>query len=226
MKGKRILYSEPAYFVGIFVLALGTALMEKADFGMSMVVAPAYLLHLKISEYLPFFSFGMSEYVFQAALLGLLALVMRKFKTGYLLSFATAFFYGLVLDGALSLVGLLPFRGILWRVIFYCAGLVTCAIGVALLLHTYFPPEAYELVVKELSQKFHATVGKTKTVYDCCSCFLSVVLSLVFFRSFVGVKWGTILCAAVNGWLIGKVSGYLENNFLWKDAFPWRKKLQ
>ena len=55
MKGKRILYSEPAYFVGIFVLALGTALMEKADFGMSMVVAPAYLLHLKISEYLRIF---------------------------------------------------------------------------------------------------------------------------------------------------------------------------
>ena len=40
------------------------------------------------------------------------------------------------------------------------------------LFRTYFPPEAYELVVKELSQKFHATVGKTKTIYDCCSCFL------------------------------------------------------
>ena len=68
MKGKRIFYCELAYFFGIVVLAFGTALMEKADFGMSMVVAPAYLIHLKISEYVPSFSFGMSEYIFQAVL--------------------------------------------------------------------------------------------------------------------------------------------------------------
>ena len=69
MKEKRTLYCELAYFVGIVVLALGTAMMEKANFGMSMVVAPAYLIHLKVSEFLPFFSFGMSEYIFQAFLL-------------------------------------------------------------------------------------------------------------------------------------------------------------
>ena len=33
MKGKRIFYSELAYLLGILILALGTALMEKADFG-------------------------------------------------------------------------------------------------------------------------------------------------------------------------------------------------
>ena len=91
MKGKRIFYCELAYFVGIVVLAFGTALMEKADFGMSMVVAPAYLLHLKVSQYLPFFTFGVAEYIFQALLLVLLSLVMGKAKKSYLLSFATAF---------------------------------------------------------------------------------------------------------------------------------------
>ena len=112
MKGKRIFCCELAYVVGIVVLALGTAFMEKADFGISMVVAPAYLIHLKVSEYVPFFSFGMSEYVFQAVLLVLLSLVMRKFKKSYLLSFATAFLYGTVLDIAISLVGLFPYAGI------------------------------------------------------------------------------------------------------------------
>ena len=53
MKGKRVFYSESAYFIGIAVLALGTAFMKKANFGMSMVVAPAYLVHLKVSEYMP-----------------------------------------------------------------------------------------------------------------------------------------------------------------------------
>lgn len=136
MKGKRIFYCELAYFVGIAVLAFGTALMEKADFGISMVVAPAYLIHLKISDIFSFFSFGMSEYVFQAVLLVLLSLVMRKFKKSYILSFATAFLYGTVLDIAISIVALFPYSGIVWQAIFYITGLIICAIGVALLLHT------------------------------------------------------------------------------------------
>ena len=226
MKGKRILYCELAYFLGIIVLAFGTALMEKADFGISMVVAPAYLIHLKVSEYVPFFSFGMSEYVFQAVVLVLLSFVMRKFKKSYILSFATAFLYGTVLDISISIVALFPYSGIFWRVFLYITGLIICAIGVALLLHTYFPPEAYELVVKELSAKFNATVGKTKTIYDCCSCVLAIVLSVCFFHAFVGVKWGTIVCAIVNGWLIGRISQLLEKKFVLKDALALRNKLQ
>ena len=95
---KRKFYTEAAYIVGLIVLAVGTALMEKANFGMSMVVAPAYLLHLKISQTLPFFSFGMAEYVFQAFLLVLVIVAVRKFKLSYLLSFVTAVIYGFVLD--------------------------------------------------------------------------------------------------------------------------------
>ena len=154
MKGKRVFYCEAAYAVGLVVLAIGTALMEKADFGMSMVVAPAYLIHRKVSQWLPFFSFGISEYVFQAVLLGVLSLVMGKVKKSYLLSFATAFVYGTVLDAAMALVAEIPFGGMLWRGAYYVAGLIICAVGVALLLRTYFPPEAYELMVKEFSQKF------------------------------------------------------------------------
>ena len=226
MKGKRVFYCELAYFVGIVVLAFGTALMEKADFGMSMVVAPAYLVHLKVSESVPFFSFGMSEYVFQAVLLVLLSVFMRKFKKSYILSFATAFLYGTVLDAAINTVALFPFSGIVWQVIFYIAGLIICAIGVALLLHTYFPPEAYELVVKEVSEKSNMTIGKTKTIYDCCSCVLAIILSVCFFRTLVGVKWGTIVCAIVNGWLIGRISQFLEKEFVFQDALSLRKILQ
>jgi uncharacterized membrane protein YczE len=206
-------------------LALGTAFMERADFGMSMVVAPAYLIHLKISKYAPFFSFGMSEYVFQAVLLVILSLVMRKVKKSYFLSFVTAVIYGIVLDLAISVVALIPVEHLVWRAVFYVVGLTACSLGVALLFFTYFPPEAYELFVKELSRKFNKSIAKTKTIYDCCSCACGVILSLFFFGKFVGVEWGTVVCAVVNGWLIGRISRFLENKFTFKDAFPLRNKL-
>ena len=84
---KKIFYTELSYIIGLCSLALSAALMEKADFGVSMVVAPAYLLHLKISQFLPFFSFGMAEYTLQAVLLLLMVLVLRKFKVSYLFAF-------------------------------------------------------------------------------------------------------------------------------------------
>ena len=119
MKEKSVFYSEASYFIGILVLVLGTALMEKGDFGMSIVVALAYLIHLKVSEYLPWFSFGMSEYIFRALLLALLSLTVGRFKKSYILSFATVFLYGAVLDAMISLVALFLLSGLVWRIVLY-----------------------------------------------------------------------------------------------------------
>lgn len=228
MKKKSTFYCEVAFLVALLVLGLGNALMEKADLGISMVVAPAYLIHLKVSQFLPFYTFGMSVYVFQAFLLVMLSVVTGKFKKYYLLSFVTAVVYGNILDGMIALVDLLPFTGLWWNIGFFAVGTVISALGVALLFHTYLPPEAYELVVKECSQKLGTPIDKTKTVYDLCSCALGVILSFVFFGFgvFVGIKWGTVVCALCNGWLIGLFGKLLDKCFLFKDALPLRDKLK
>ena len=226
MKEKKTFYCEIAYVIGITILAFGTALMEKADFGLSMVVAPAYIIHLKVSQYFPFYSFGISEYVFQACLLGILSLLMHKVKKSYILSFVTVLFYGMILDVFIFFVSLFPMEGIVWQILFYISGMLICATGVAFLFHTYLPPASYELAVKEIASKYNVAISKTKTIYDCCSCILSVILSLVFFGAFVGIYWGTVVCAIFNGWLIGKISLLLENTYVFKDAFSLREYLK
>lgn len=224
MEPKRDFYTEWAYFLGLIILAFGTALMEKANFGMSMVVAPAYLLHLKLQQYWPAFTFGMAEYVFQAVLLIILSVVLKRRKISYLFSFITAVIYGFTLDFAMRIVGMLVGDGLLSRLVLYSAGIILCAVGVALLFHTYIAPEAYELFVKEISAKYGYPIAKVKTVYDCCSCLIGIVLSFVFFGlgHFEGVKLGTVICAIVNGWLIGQINNGLESLFSFKDAFPMR----
>ena len=219
MLSKKICYSELAYIIGVIALAIGTALMEKADFGMSMVVAPAYLLHLKISQFIPAFSFGMAEYVLQAVLIIILSVIMRKFKRSYLFSFVTAVIYGICLDLSIMLVGLVHWNGIVFRFGFYICGFVLCSAGVAFLFHTYIAPEAYELFVKEISEKLNKPISKVKTIYDCSSCLIGIVLSFAFFGlwHFEGVKFGTVFCALVNGWLIGIISKVIENRFEFKD---------
>ena len=225
MKRKITFYTELAYFVGLILLAAGTALMERADLGISMVVAPAYLIHLKLVTVLPFYSFGMSEYVFQAFLIAALALILKKFKRGFIFSFATAVIYGFMLDGLMSLAALIPAEGLLVRVPIYAAGVVICAAGVAMLFKTYIPPEAYELFVKEIAAKTGRDVSLVKTVYDIASCAVGVALSFAFFGFgvFKGVKWGTLICALVNGPIIGAFSKLYDRAFGFSDALPGLK---
>jgi len=220
---KRIFYSEWAYVGGILLLALGTALMEKADFGMGMVVAPAYLLHLKLSQSWPFFSFGMAEYVLQAALLLFTALLLRRARPSYLVSFLTALFYGSALDGCIWLMRAAP-ATLPARLGFYAAGVPICSLGVALLFHSYISPEAYELLVKELAAAYGWRIHRVKTLYDIASCLAAVALSFAFFGfgHFVGVKGGTLLCALLNGPLIGCFGRLLEARFSFADALPLR----
>ena len=228
MKRKKVFFSETAYVLGIIALALGTALMERADFGLSMVVAPAYLLHLKISQYAPVFSFGMAEYSLQAVLILILSLVLRKFKPMYLFSFVTAVLYGLTLDAAMMLVSILPQTGLTGRAVCYVAGMLFCSAGVSLIFHTYIPPEAYELFVKEISARLRVDINIVKTIYDCFSCLTAIILSFIFFGlwHFEGIKFGTVICAFINGFLIGKFSKLVESIFEFKDALNLRKRFE
>ena len=222
---KRTLYTEAAYVLGIAILAIGTALMERADFGMSMVVAPAYLLHLKVSQRLAFFSFGMAEYMLQAVLILMLAAIQRRAKKAYLFSFCTAVLYGFALDAAIAMVALIPGGGMAMRGIFYAAGMVLCSVGVACLFETYISPEAYELFVKEIAEKTGTPISRTKTMYDCVSCALGVAMSFMFFGfgHFEGVKAGTIICALVNGWMIGRISAMMKARVEFRDGMKMRK---
>ncbi len=222
---KRTFYTEAAYVLGLVFIALGAALMEKANFGMSMIVAPAYLIYLKMSSIYSFFTFGMAEYTLQGVLLILMIIIVRKFKVSYLFSFVTAVIYGFILDGFMLLVGGIQDPGIALRIVLYIAGMIMGAVGVSLVFHTYIAPEVYELFVKELSAKLDRNINKVKTVYDICSCLLGVILSFSFFGLWVfeGVKWGTIVCAAINGSIIGLTTRTLEHFFEFKDGLKLRK---
>ena len=222
---KKIFYTEWAYVLGLIIMAFAAAFTEKADFGMSMVVAPAYILHLKMSEYLPWFSFGVAEYVFQGILVVLTVIIMRKFKKAYLFSFVTAVIYGTLLDMAMSIISPLPDESFYFRVLWYVTGTVFCSLAVSLFFHTYISPEAYELIVKELSLRIKADINKVKTAYDCFSTALGIVMSFAFFGFgvFEGVKLGTVICAVINGFLIGRFTVLLEKYFDFRNKFALEK---
>ncbi len=222
---KRTFYTELAYIFGLMVLAFSAALMEASNLGVSMIVAPAYLLYLKLSQTFAFFTFGMAEYTLQAVLLIAMMLILGRFRLYYLFSFVTAVLYGFLLDGSMALVALLGVSGMAGRIICFATGVICCAAGVSLLFRTYIAPEVYELFVKEIAAKYGWNINRVKTVYDCASCLIAICMSFAFFGlgHFEGVKIGTVLCALVNGALIGLFSRVFGRCFEFKDATRLRR---
>ncbi len=217
--GKKTFYTELCYVLGLIIMAFSAAFIEKADFGVSMVVAPAYILHLKISEFLPWFTFGVAEYCFQGLLIVVTIVIMRRFKLSYLFSFITAVIYGTLLDIAMLIISGLTDNVFALRLVWYVVGTLLCSFAVSLFFHTYISPEAYELIVKEFSVNFKWNINKVKTGFDCISTVLGIAFSFIFFGFgvFRGISWGTIVCALVNGFLIGRFTKLLEHFFVFKN---------
>lgn len=201
-------FAEMAYIIGILTLAFGVTLMEKANLGISMVVAPAYLVSLKFN----FLTFGMAEYILQAMLLIVVFLLVRKFKLSYCYSFITAVIYGVVLDSFMWLMRNIPADILMFRISLYILGMLFCSFGISMFFHTYLAPEVYELFVKEISKKFGVNITRFKIGYDCVSCAVAVIMSLAFFGDIRGVGIGTVLCAVINGYIIGLFSEFFEKH--------------
>ncbi|HPW00436.1 MAG TPA: DUF6198 family protein, partial [Oscillospiraceae bacterium] len=118
-------FGEGAYVFGLLFLSMGTALLAKAGFGVSMVVAPAYLVSLKFS----FLTFGTAEYCVQAAVFAAMCLVIGKFRLSYCFTFLSLLIYGAVLDAWVRVFDFLPSDGLPLRIACYLIGLPLVSLG-------------------------------------------------------------------------------------------------
>ena len=220
---KTVFYTELAFFVGLAFLAFETALTAYGNVGISMVVAPAYVLHLYVSQFLPWFSFGVAEYVLQAIVLLVLIIILRKVKWTYLLSFGVTLLYGVLLDTSMMLTALLPANPYL-QVATYIVGAIICCGSLALLFVSYFPPEAYELFSKEISARFNKPIHRIVNFYNLSSLLVSVILSLTLFGGIKGIGIGTVACAFLYGFVINFFQKVYGKIFNFKDKFAWRER--
>lgn len=209
--------SKLSYTLGLIFLAIGVAFMAKAHLGVSMLVAPAHAIHTFIEHTLEmhYITLGMVEFGVQVVLLAIMCLALRRFKISYLWAFITTLIYGVILDVIMVGVTLIPTDHIAIKILLFVLGGLAMSLGVALLFRTHIAPEIYELIIIELSEKFHLDIHKFKTWFDCACCLLAIILEFSFFGlwHFDAVKIGTILFALVNGSLISFFGNFLDKHF-------------
>lgn len=208
--------SELLWLFGIVFVALGVAICSKANLGVSMIAAPAFIVNEAIAPLSSIFSVGVTEYIIQGIMLIILCIVVGKFNWRYLLCFVVAVIYGYTLDLFLVILGGVEFDTIWLRYIMLIVGDITIAFGVACFFRTYMPLQVHELFVAELVDRFHIDINKTKTVFDYSMLLLSVALALVLLRDFDSFDWSTITHTSFHNIGVGTIITTLINSPLIK----------
>ena len=197
---------ELAFVPGVLLLSLATVLMSKAGFGLSMVVAPAYVL----ADWVKVIPTGTMCYIYQGLLVIATSLLCGKFKISYLITFVSAVCFGVFVDVFGAVLSFIAANALWQRIVLFAVAIPINSLAIALLLHSYLPPQAPELFVREISSRFGLKMYKTKYVYDLASCAASIVLGLVLLGRVAHVGVGTVVYAFINAPLIGLFGGWLE----------------
>ena len=213
--------AEIAWIIGTFVCAFGVVMCTKASFGLSMMAAPPYIAHVALVGWLPWYSQGTSEYVWEAVLLLVMFLLIRKFRLKYLLCYLSGVIFGLALDlWLLVLGGGGMFSSLGLRIMGFCCGILCISLSVAFVFRTYLPPQIPELLVMEVAKHFRVDPTRIKLINDITCLVLSFTLSLVFTGGLIGVGVGTVVIALVNAPLIKLWSKLIDKLFTFEPMFP------
>lgn len=225
--------SELLWLLGIIFVAFGVMICSKANLGVSMVAAPAFVISEWLSHFHPFFTVGVTEYLIQGIILIVLCLVLRRFNWRYLLAFAVAVIYGYTLDLFMFLFSGVAFEPIWLRWVMLIVGDLFTGIGVACFFRTYMPLQVYELFVSELSSGFKIDIKKVKQIFDYSLLVISVTLALVLFLDVADFNWlsigyncfhsiglGTIVTTIINAPIINGMGKIVDLLFEPTALFP------
>lgn len=228
--------SELLWLFGILFVALGVAICSKADLGVSMIAAPAFVVHGAVSRTFPNISVGVVEYAIQGILLVILCLVIHRFHWRYLLAFGVAVLYGYALNLFLWILGGIQPKSTAERWIMLLIGDAVTAFGVACFFRTYMPLQVFELFVAEIADRFHLPISKVKSVFDFLLLAISVGLAFLLFpdagafpwstigqTSFHSIGLGTLVTTAINSPLINMMGKLIDSVF---DPSPRFRKLK
>lgn len=207
--------SELLWLLGIVFAAVGVALCNKSELGVSMIAAPAFIIADALSAVHPFFSIGVVEYLFQGLLLIILCITIKHFDPKYLLAFLAAVIYGYTLDFFIFLFRDITVTSIVSKYVLLLVGDVITGFGVCCFFRTYLPVQVYELFVNQISKCYGFRLEKVKRGFDISFLCTAVILVIVLFShkgdfdpyrllvaSYHNIGVGTLVTTLINSYIL------------------------
>lgn len=218
------LNSELSLLFALALISFAIVFIIKADFGMTVVQAPVYVLSIAV----PALSMGSWNYIVQGFLALLMVALVGRIKISYILSFIAAVVYGLFLDAVSKwTAGLLP-HSLLERIAFYAAGYILLCVAVAIFFTCKAPLMPYDIFIREVASRYKMSIPKFKWIFDISCVITALTLSLAITGKIRGIGIGTLIFAFTVSPAVSVLMKFINAKFefkpLLKDKeFPLRK---
>ena len=217
MRKRLVVPGEITLITGILLISFAITLMVKADLGVSTISSLPYVLSVAFDQ----ISFGVWNPVFQLCLLFLLVCLTRRFKIGYVIALLLSLLFGSVIDMFAWLLSDLP-TSMEHRILYAVVSYVAMCFAISLMVNSKVPLLIIDMFINDLSQFYHVTFRRLKTIFDVACLTLSVTFSFVFVGELVGVGIATIVMAFITGAGVHAATRFLRRVI---EIRPWSKTL-
>lgn len=188
------------FVISLFISALGVAFTKHGELGVSPISSVANVMSIKLD----FISLGIWLIIWNCVLiLGQILILRKKFKPIQLLQIPLSFLFGYFTDFGLWLVGFIPAKSYIMRLVMVFIGIVILGFGVSLSVSANVIMNSGEAFVKAISDTTNKNFGNVKIAFDVSCVALALILSLLFFDfTIVGTREGTIISALCTGLVV------------------------
>ena len=196
---KRFLFM----LIGLTVTALGLAVCVRADLGISPITTLAFALN----KAFPALTLG--TYVFFQHIVFFIltvALLRKDFKPFQLLQLPCSFLFGYFVDFWELLLRNLTLSGYAARVFLLLVGCVIVGLGFSLSYTSRVALEANTAFLNAFSLRSGKPYSTLKTLTDVLIVAMAAIVGLIFLRTIVGIREGTVIAALI----IGPIAGFFN----------------
>ena len=181
---------------GLFLSALGVALLKKAALGVSPISSAANVVSIAV----PGLSLGTWLMIWNGILiLAQMLILRREFRPVELLQIPLSVLFGLFTDLSMQLLGFAEPGSYAGCCVLVVLGTATMAFGISLTAIADVIMNSGEALVKAVSYKTGKAFGSMKIAFDAGCVVLAVILSLVLCGRILEVREGTLAAALLTG---------------------------
>lgn len=189
--------------IGLIVTALGLAVCVRADLGISPITTLAYALNRAF----PALSLGTYVFFQHVAFFILTVILLRRdFKPFQILQLPCSFVFGYFVDVWEMLLRKLTLNAYPSRVMLLLVGCVIVALGFSLVYTSHVALEANTAFLNALSLRTGKPYGTLKTITDVIIVIMAAAVGLIFLRTVVGIREGTVIAALI----VGPIAGFFN----------------
>lgn len=183
---------------GLFLSALGVALLKKAALGVSRISSAANIVSIAVPE----LSLGTWLIIWNCVLIwGQFLILRRDFRPVELLQLQLplSVLFGLFTDLSMSILDFAEPGSYIECFALVVLGTVTMALGISLTVIADVIMNSGEALVKAVSDKTGKAFGSVKIAFDACCVALAVALSFILCGEILEVREGTLVAALLTG---------------------------